>query len=206
MAKLINKLNTLVQSSVRGVLGNDPDRRYRRSLPKLGQHMDREIVALRDQINAALDDQDSMIAAITVMQQQIADWDRQADAALQRGDEAGARHTIRQIQMQQQRLTMLQAELEQHQLSTSELISQVNALEAIVAEAQQHDLAADRVGAAEADTVDDESLSSRLRNARQQATQEMEQVQSTEPVAAPQEMDEQAIEDDLARRRARLSQ
>lgn len=199
MAKLINKLNTFVQSSVRGVLGNDPGRRDRRSLPKLGKDMDREIAALRDQIHMALDDQDHINAEVATMQHQIEDWDRQADEALKKGDETVARHAIRQMQLQQQRMTMVQAELEQHKLSTSELISQVNTLEAIVAEAQQQTKTIDSAS----DEHAGESLSARLWNARQQATQEMDRVQQDEP---EHEADDRAIEEDLARRRARLSQ
>lgn len=205
MAKLIDKLNTLVQSSVRGALGDDPDRRAQRSRPKLGKHLDREIAALRDQINVALDDEDRMAAEIDAMQRTIANWDQQADDALKQGDEATARHVIRQMQLQQQRMTMHQAELEQHKLSTSELISQVNALEAIVAEARQQPTTT-----APTDEEDDRSLAARLRKVRQQALKQTAQTTAqTEPGhggLTEDAMDEQAIEEDLARRRARLSQ
>jgi phage shock protein A len=205
MAKLINKLNTLVQSSVRGVLGDDPDRRAQRSRPKLGKDLDRETVALRDQINTALDNEDRMVAEIDAMQRTIANWDRQADDALKQGDEATARHVIRQMQLQQQRMTMHQAELEQHKLSTSELISQVNALEAIVAAARQQPTTT-----APTDEEDDRSLAARLSKARQQAlkqtAQKTAQAETRHVELTEDAMDEQAIEDDLARRRARLSQ
>ncbi len=166
--------------------------------------MDREITALRDQINTALDDEDRMMGEIDAMQRQIADWDQQADAALRQGDEAAARQTIRQIQLQQQRMTMHQAELEQHKLSTSELIRQVNMLEAIVAEAKQHQ----QTTAADSDDRTDhqaesQSLSARLRKVSQPALPKTKHLQREEPIP---EMDEQAIEDDLARRRTRLSQ
>jgi phage shock protein A len=205
MAKLIDKLNTLVQSSVRSVLGDDPDRRAQRARPKLGKHLNREIAALRDQINAALDDEDRMATEIDAMQRTITDWDQQADDALKQGDEATARHVIRQMQLQQQRMTMRQAELEQHKLSTSELISQVNALEAIVAEARQQSTTTPST-----DEEDDRSLAARLRKARQQAlkqtAQKTAQANTRHVELTDETMDEQAIEEDLARRRARLSQ
>ncbi|MBN1964621.1 MAG: hypothetical protein JW910_08235, partial [Anaerolineae bacterium] len=98
----------------------------------------------------------------------------------------------------QQRATMLEAELSQHRMSTSELIHRVNELEALVAEARRRQ----QETPPQDDHTTGEPLSARLRKGRQAAeTQELEAV----PVdTAPAEVDERVIDDDLAQRRARL--
>ena len=197
MPGLINKLNVLVKSSLNGVLGDDssdtPLSRRTVPLSRLGKNIDQEIAALRQQINQALDDEDRMESDIDTAQNQAASWDEQADQALQQGDEANSRYAIRQMQLQQQRTAMLITDLAQHRRSTSELIQKVNELEALVAQARRQ---------AETAPVedDDESLSARLRRARQDAGDI-----SAVPPAAPPAVNEKAVEDDLARRRARLS-
>ncbi|MBI5961073.1 MAG: PspA/IM30 family protein, partial [Chloroflexi bacterium] len=137
MSSLINKLNVLVKSSVNSVLGDDTPQRQKKKIPlsRLGKDIDQEIAALRQQINHALDDEDRMEQEIDSMQSRVADWDQQADQALQQGDEANSRYAIHQMQLQQQRAAMLIADLSQHRLSTSELIQRVNELEALVAQA-----------------------------------------------------------------------
>lgn len=200
MPSLINKLNVLVKSNLHGVVGDDsPDARQRKKMPasvRLGKDIDREIAALRQQIDQALNDEDRMTADMEAAQRQIADLDQQADQALGRGDEANARHMIRQMQLQQQRFTIQEADLAQHRLATTELIQRVNQLEALVAEARRQSQNAPTV-----EEDDDESLSVRLRKARQQAN---EQTDTLAP--KPASVDEKVVDDDLARRRARLSQ
>jgi phage shock protein A len=199
MPGLINKLNVLVKSSLNSVLGDEsPDTPLsKKTLPlaRLGKNIDQEIAALRQQINQALDDEDRMESEIDTLQNQMAGWDEQADLALQQGDEANSRYAIRQMQLQQQRAAMLVADLAQHRRSTSELIQRVNELEALVAQARY------QAQTAPAED-DDESLSARLRRARQDAS---DPVPAAATPAAPPAVNEKAVEDDLARRRARLS-
>lgn len=204
MTNLINKLNVLVKSSMNSVLGNDTSpsaRRGRSASQRLGKDIDQDIAARRDQIDRALNAEDRLMAEIAALQREIDDWDHRADQALTQGDEAGARHAIRQMQRQQQRAGLLESDLAQHRISTSELIQRVNELEAIVAEARRH---AESAPAEEDDTRTGETLSDRLRHIRQQVTD-----RTPEPapeVVDSDEFDAQAVEDDLARRRARLSQ
>ncbi|HVO68856.1 MAG TPA: PspA/IM30 family protein [Aggregatilineaceae bacterium] len=202
MSSLIDKLNVLVKSSVHGVLGDDSPglRRHGGSLSpaRLGKDIDHEIGALRQQVDSALDSEDHMEADIQTLQRQIADWDQQADQALTQGNEATARYAARQMQLEQRRRAMLEADLAQHRISTSELIQRVNELETVVAEARR------RQPDTPAQDTADESLAARLRQARQQAAQS--EAESPLPKASPVEVDERAVDDDLARRRARLSQ
>jgi phage shock protein A len=202
MSSLIDKLNVLVKSSVHGVLDDvsPGSKRHGGSLSpaRLGKDIDHEIAALRQQVDSALDGEDRMEADIQTLQRQIADWDQQADRALTQGDEATARYAARQMQLEQRRLAMLESDLAQHRLSTSELIRRVNELEAVVAEARR------RQPDTPAQDTADESLAARLRRARQQAVQS--EAESPLPKASPVEVDERTVDDDLARRRARLSQ
>lgn len=193
MAKLFGKLNVLVRSSINNVLGDDPDRS--RS-PRLGKNMDRNVEAMRQQVNQALDDEDRQLADIEALRQQIASWDQQADQALSKGDDATARHAVQQMQAQQRQLSMLEAELAQHRIATSDLINRVNELEAVVAEARR------QISTGDKEETSGGGLSARLNQARQRIDE-----QRTKPAPAETPtVDEVTIEDDLARRRARLSQ
>jgi phage shock protein A len=192
--KLTDKLNTLIRSRVQGAVDDlNPLRRDRSSQP--GKNIDRDIAALRQQINQALDEEDRLTAEIAALHGQIDDWDRQADHALTRGDEATARHAVRQMQLVQQHQAMVEADLAQHRYSTSQLISRANELEARVAEARR---ASKDTG--QPQDLAEVPLSAHLSQTRHDAAP---QPPSAKPETA---VDEQMIEDDLARRRARLSQ
>lgn len=193
MANLLEKLNVLVRSSINNVLGDESEQKT----PRLGKDIDRDIEALRQQMNRALDDEDRKLADIEALRQQIASWDQQADKALSSGDEATARHAVRQMQAQQRQLTMLEADLAQHRIAASELIQRVNELEAVVAQARQQ---------AETSPEEKKSTGEGLSARLQQAHQHIAQQRTAPTEAAPESVDESVIEDDLARRRARLSQ
>ncbi|MBN2305219.1 MAG: PspA/IM30 family protein [Anaerolineae bacterium] len=190
MSGLLNKLNTLVRARIQGVLGDDPDRPHKRGKQDRLAQSGKDIDALRQQIDRALSDEERMQANLQTLQRQIADWDRQADRALEAGDEATARHAIQQIKVQQQRLTMLEAEISQLHISTSELIRRVNELETVIATAQQTQQQQQAAAAAPA---------------AEQASEPV-QSQQTPPEVSDDAVDDDSIDDDLARRRARLSQ
>lgn len=203
MAKLLNKLNVLVRSNLPDVRGGEGStRRSRARRPLTGKGLDREIAALRAHIEDALAAEDKLTASLAALEREIAGWDRQADEALSKGDEATARYAVQQMQLAQRRAAMLEADREHHRRATAELISRVNELEALVVEARQSEAQAQAPAAGDDD--DSESLADRLRRVREQiATQD---VPAVTQASEPEEVDEQAIEDDLARRRARLSQ
>lgn len=215
MADILNKLNTLVRASIHGVADDLSPGKRRRPLTvdHLGRDIDHEIAALRDEVDRSLDEQDRREQEIRTNRDQIAAWDRQADEALQRGDEMAARRLIRQIGQRQRETAFLEAELDEHRRSLSELISRVNELEALVAEVRRREQAPDQPAASPeaavdevstVDETDDLSLAARLRQARETVrTQEMQAVH--EQPRPTDHDDERAVEDDLARRRARLS-
>ena len=185
MPGLRDKLTVLVRSSLGGVRGGQGADR-----PPAGD-LARQVAALRAEIDQALDRDEQLAHDIAAAQAEIASADRQADEALTRGDEATARHIVRQMQRRQQQLAMLQAEQAQHRRSASDLIRRVNTLEALVAETQGAKAASQRAAAPIPPSVE------RLSQAGEEAAPIAPSVQA--------EIDEQAVEDDLARRRARLS-
>lgn len=199
MARLRDKLNVFVQSSVRGAL-RDAVARPRKPLSLSRQ--DRDLAALRQQINAALDDEDRMVQEIAAFRAEIAAWDQEADRLLQTGDIAGARHQVRQIQLKRQQLTMREADLYQHRRAAAELIRRANILEAVLAEARSAQTAPTQAPAEEREEVDP-SLTVRLQQIRERVAQAAAEAAPAPPQTAP--VDEQTVDDDLARRRARLS-
>jgi chromosome segregation ATPase len=185
MPGLRDKLTVLVRSSLSGVLGGQGADR-----PPAGD-LAKQIAALRAEIDRALDRDERLAHDIAAAQAEIASADRQADEALARGDEATARHIVRQMQRRQQQLAMLQAEQAQHRRSASDLIRRVNTLEALAAETRGAQPAREKGVAPRP------SPAERLRQAGEEAAPTAPGVEA--------EFDEQAVEDDLARRRARLS-
>lgn len=203
MSRLLNKLNVLVRSSVTQAFKPAGSRSAdQEDAPISGKALDKEIARLRDRINRALEQQDRTEADIRAMDAQIAQWDQQADDALRRGDEATARQLVQQIQRDTQQCAMLEADLDQQRRSASELIRQVNELDAIAALAQQNSMSQPERSSEERGS-DSESLADRLRKARQTTTSH--ESRPAPAADSPPAVDEQIVEDDLARRRNRLS-
>ena len=185
MAKLKDKLNVLVQSGLRGALPGERPKRRKSGDP------DKQVAALRAEIDRALDAEDRLTGEIAALDAQIQTWDQQADAALQRGDDAAARHAVHQMQIAQQQKGLREADLAQHRYTTSDLIRRVNTLEALVAERQP--------GASGAPAED------RPRTAQRSARLREAAPAPAAPQATEEAVSDQPVEDDLARRRARLS-
>lgn len=190
MPGLREKLTVLVRSNLRG------ERRETAPSPRKASA---EVAALRAQIERALDGEDHLLQAIRTGEAEIEALDRRADEALARGDEATARHLIGQLQRRRQQVSLVQADLAQHRRATADLIRRVNALEALVAAAQQPHTHPD------APDADDLPLAERIRQVREQVARQVEALHTLAAPPAESALDEQAIEDDLARRRARLS-
>lgn len=125
MYDLLKKLNTLVSAQV-----NDLTSR----LPHLERKpdLDRQVVELRERVAAALEHEDKLRAHVAQLQQEIAGLDARVDAAIQAGQEGTARALLEEIQRLQERLTMAEADLRQHQNAAADLIGRVNALESAV--------------------------------------------------------------------------
>ncbi len=225
MNDLFKKLNVLVKSSLHDLLGDDSSGRNRSilSLDKLGKGIDDEIANLRERINEALNYEDELTARVQTLQAEVADWDQQADDAVRAGNDEKGRYAVSHMQLAQQRLAMAEADLVDHQRVTQELILRVNELEAAVADAR-HAQSSETAPAEESPSAqEDQALGSAvnrmaadvLRDMREKVT-EMSEMMNVSGEAVPganltdeQEpattVDERQIEDDLTRRRNRLS-
>lgn len=141
MTDLFKKLNTLMKAGLNDLLGDDlavgAPRRKPITPERLGKDVDREIVALRQRVNEAVDYEGKLRQQVETLESEVARWDRQADDAVAAGSDAAARHAIDQMQRAEQRLNMARADLREHQLVTQELIQRVNTLEAVVADARR---------------------------------------------------------------------
>ncbi len=108
----------------------------------------------------------------------------------------------------QQRLDRAEADLREHQLVTEDLIRRVNALEAVVADARRQQ--AQDAPAAEAAPV--QAISDVLRSAREKIAEMGDLLAARDEVNAPsaavqasEAADKAEVDDDLDRRRQRLS-
>jgi phage shock protein A len=223
MPNLLDKLNTLVKASLNNFVDETTGKLSASGRgPRLGKDIDSEIVALRKRIEQAISDEDAMQQRITDMDQQVALYDQQIDEALQRGDDANARLLSQQMQTKQRQSSILQADLEEHRRSTSDLIQHVNTLEAMVADARREQeskgVAQTSPDQAAEASQSGSSLSSLLRDARERvetmlpgAPQEAVHIPihiDTDSAASDEaatNADDSQIDTDLAKRRSRLS-
>lgn len=210
MSDLLDKLNVLLRSSLNNFLSGErerPSQEKRRITPeKLGKDVDREIASLRKQLEVAMAEEDAMKARVEELRRQIADLDRQADEALQRGNDAQARYIVQQMRRQEQRVTILESEIEQHKQATFELMQNVNTLEALVSDARRQ-----QGIEPEAERASGGLLSDVIRGVREtvegavrvrEAAPQSESPPASDASPAKRDPD---VEDDLAKRRARLS-
>ena len=214
MNDLLKKLNVLVKSSLNDLVGSE-DRRER-PRARLGKNVEAEIGALRERINDAVRYEDEIKARIRGFEDEAARWDRQADEAVSRGDDAAARYAIEQMRRAQQRATMTQADLREHQQVTQELIQRVNVLDAVVADARRSEAEnapapSKTEASAAAETPDKREaqlpdLGNVLREAREKIASLAETAAAQNELAAePPKEDAAAVDDDLDLRRQRLS-
>lgn len=221
MNDLFKKLNVLVKSSLNDRLSGDarPER------PRMAKDAQGEIDGLRQRINDAVQYEDEIKARIRQIDDEAARWDAQADDAVARGDEANARYAIEQMRRAQQRATMTEADLREHQRMTQELIQRVNTLDAYVADvrrAQEASAEAPVAASTEApaDAVEPPrqteaaplpDLGGVLREAREKIASladtaaAQRELQANPAPGQPTAADAAAVDDDLDRRRQRLS-
>lgn len=209
MNDLFRKLNVLVRASVNELIGDEGPRKPLIHPDKLGQDADRQIKALRQAINEALDHEERLQTRVNDLQAEVENWDRQADDAVAQDDDVQARYAITQVQLAQQRLALAESDLRDHQMVTQELIQRVNQLEAAVADARQS--APEQ--APQADTSAIDRVSGVLHDMQSRITELGEMISAKDAATTSQategEQDDsiadEVVDDDLARRRDRLS-
>lgn len=193
----------LVKSSLNDLL--QPAKSRAHDQPRLGREVDREIATLRSRINEAVAYEETLKARLRQHQAEVERWDAQADEAVARDDDAGARHAVEQMKRAEQRRAIAENDLKAHQLVTQDLIVRVNQLDAAVADARRRQQAA---GEASVETplrrLDDVLRDARARvGSMGDLLAAKDEVNRTTPEVAP--PDRQAVDDDLAQRRQRLS-
>jgi phage shock protein A len=222
MSDLFKKLNLLIKSNLGDLVGDSTSRRDPLPPERLGKDIDREVKLLRQQVNAAVDHESKLNDRAQGLQAEVLSWDEQADALVLQGNEAGARHAIEQLRRKQQHLQMAENDLRDHQLVTQELIRRVNMLEAAVADARRRQQAEEQAqqqaqesaqAAAEAKSQPSGGLlSDVLRDAREKISglenviKTKDEMAAKDGSSAPEQPNtDEEIDDDLARRRQRLS-
>jgi ABC-type transporter Mla subunit MlaD len=219
MSDLLEKLNVLLRAGLNSLTAGSGERpsAARITPEKLGtpKDVDREIGALRKQLNDAITQQEALQARLEDMERQIAEYVRQADAALQADDEPRARYLITQKQRLEQRVRTQSETLERYRSAAADLMEQVNTLEALVTDARR---TAETAAAAPLDEPLPESLPARTPALADVLRSVRERVEETlaprpkppaddppAPTAPTKPAPTKPDEDDLAKRRARLS-
>lgn len=143
MSDLLDKLNTLLRANLGNLFGSSSGTEHPPRLPEkitpemLGKDIDREISALRRQIDSAISEEDRMKNRLNAAQTELADLDKKADQTLERGDEAGARQIVQNMQRLRAKIRQMEQELDRHQGATFDLIQHVNTLESMVSDARR---------------------------------------------------------------------
>jgi chromosome segregation ATPase len=202
MTDLFEKLNVLLRSGLRDLVGSeqfDLDVLRRALTPeRMGKNLDAEVAALRERVNAALDYEDELKARVDTLTEETLRLDAQADEAVANRQHEQARAFVEQLQRAQQRLAIAESDLRAHRSVTQELIQRVNFLEATVADAKHR---------AAPDSTQTPTVADVLREAREQSGHTAEAVKPSLPAGSPTlaPIAPTAVEDDLERRRKRLS-
>ncbi len=138
MDSLFKKLNTLVRAQIDSFLEDDlrlPRRQSSdRSADPTSPEAARLIIHLRRQIEESLTYEDDLEEKLDALQQDYSDLDRQANDALQAGQEDAARQVLSRLQQIEKQMAMLEADLVRHRQGTAQLMDQVNMLEGRVAQ------------------------------------------------------------------------
>jgi phage shock protein A len=199
MTGLFDKLNTLLQARLRGVIDGiaSPGQN---SPQDDGQPDDQTVESLRKRVNKAIEYENKLTAQITDLEDEIAALDDQADRAIEAGKDALGRHLVTKIQRRQKLLTMLQADLDSHRRIAQDLILQVNQLDAAVAEAEYQ---------AQQDQADESTRFQRaFENAEDKIRALGDKIRAREAIAtdddATLQADDAVVDDDLDNRRNRL--
>jgi phage shock protein A len=216
MNDLFKKINTLVSATINEVLGETSSRAKSLTPANLGKDIDREVAALRQKINDALEHETYLQKQLASLDSEIARWDSQADEAVAQGSDSTAKYAISQMQAAERRRAFTESDLNEHRVVTQELIQKVNMLEAAVADARQQQASQTPPPEEEQGRSPSRAMSDVLRDTREKIAQmgdlisakEEQSGTKTEQSGAPVEnpaANPQQVDDDLDRRRQRLS-
>ncbi len=207
MDDLLKKLNVIVKATVNDMLTGDSRRSklpgHEGNPSPAGKNAETQIAQFRQRIDETLKFEDELQKQIVALHSEIDDWNEQADEAVKIGDDAAARRAVEQVQRVQERLTIAQSDLTEHERITQELIFSVNTLEAAVTSAKTE--AADQPE----QTTLDERVSGVLQDMRDKALELRDQLasrsESDSSIPTENPISTATVEDDLDKRRKRLT-
>jgi len=173
---------------------------------------------LRARVNDAIGYEDKLQTQIADIHKQLGILNRQADDATQKGNEAMARYFIEKIGQLQNRLAILEKDLHEHQVLAQDLIQKVSTLESTIADiqsqatttSQNQDVVAQKTTADKfSELVNDaqrriNALGEKIK-ARKDTLQSELEMPSVSDVPLSNKPSDAEVEDDLERRRNRLS-
>lgn len=189
MSELLKKLNVLIKSGLHG----EDKQSHAAAQPR--KDLERELETLRGRITDAVKHEMRIKAQLREIDEDILKWDQAADDALRANVQDEARSALEKLRAAKRRYARLEDDLHQHEVLTQELIQSVNLLEGAVNQARQT--------SPTQSTSPDRSMVEVLKQAR-------EKIAALGEIVPPQaETDivpeQREIEDDLERRRQRLS-
>ncbi len=137
MNDFFDKLNTLVRVKLSDLLGESKLTSASDDMPPTTmQQVTKDAENLRTRVNDAVGYEDKLQAQINDIHKQLGTLNRQADEATQKGNEAMARYFIEKIVQLQNRLATLEKDLQDHRQLAQDLIQKVNILETTLADIQ----------------------------------------------------------------------
>ncbi len=116
---ILHRFNLLVKGRINAVLDalEDPER----SLLQLVQDMEEELDAAKRAVARAMANEDRLRAQIAFHAQDAGEWQRSAERALGKGDEAGAREALRRVEKAERQREKLGQQLEKQSAETEEV-------------------------------------------------------------------------------------
>ena len=116
---ILHRFNLLVKGRINAVLDalEDPER----SLLQLVQDMEEELDAAKRAVARAMANEDRLRAQIAFHAQDAGEWQRAAERALGKGDEAGAREALRRVEKAERQREKLGQRLEKQSAETEEV-------------------------------------------------------------------------------------
>jgi phage shock protein A len=200
MSDFFRKLNVLVKASLNEILDSATQRPAQASVGH-NRTLESDLQLLRRRVDDALAYEGELSQRVQALLAEVERLDAEADRAVDAGQEDAARQAVSQLQRAQQRLAVAESDLHEHRLVTQELIARVNELDAAVQQTHEVETsaAAEHSGRLLNDILDEmrqkiAALGDVIAANRSENLPEAEQ--TSEP---------EAIDDDLARRRERLS-
>ncbi|MCK6578582.1 MAG: hypothetical protein L6Q98_10810 [Anaerolineae bacterium] len=200
MDDLLGKINVLLRARMRSIASGDQPGRAAGS--RRDPDVAGDVAGLRRRLDDAFAHEETLKAQIEALRREAEQHDREADAALSQGHKDTARRSVEAMQRTQRRMTMIEADLAEHQRAARALLDSVNLLESVTSSSSVGDAVYSREEAVSA--AEPPSLDQVLEEMRTTIEQYSSAVEARMDTSAGRDSSE-AVDDDLERRIARLS-